>query len=343
MRCPTLSELPQPPSGRTGWPWTEENPQLPETIPDCRPWPQVSIVTPSYNQGQFLEETIRSVLLQGYPDLEYIIIDGGSTDGSMEVISKYEPWLAYWVSEPDRGQSHAINKGWGLATGDILAWLNSDDTYQPEAIYLAVRALIQHPDAALVYGHYNCVDENSHVIQTVQSPPFDARRLLAVDFIPQQTVFIRSGALHQVGLLNESYQCVMDYDLWLRMARLFPFTKVDAVLANFRLHAQSKTVFSRLRCLEEKLRMFDVFFADPTLPAELQAEEGRARFTVYNSLAYAHYARGKMEETRKAIAQARATGEAPLGLHILWLKTWLGPNLRQQLRRAKKRLLFLKP
>ena len=118
MRCPTINELPSPPPGKRGWPWTEDSPQLPDTMPDGSPWPKISIVTPSLNQGPFIEETIRSVLLQGYPNLEYIIMDGGSTDESIEIIKKYEPWLAYWESEPDRGQSHAINKGFQRASGD---------------------------------------------------------------------------------------------------------------------------------------------------------------------------------------------------------------------------------
>src|SRR5262245_50300660 len=111
MKCPAVAELPPPPSGKTGWPWTDETPPLPSTQPDGSPWPRISIVTPSYNQSEFIEETIRSVLLQGYPDLEYIIIDGGSTDQSLDIIRKYARWLAYWISEKDRGQSHAINKG----------------------------------------------------------------------------------------------------------------------------------------------------------------------------------------------------------------------------------------
>ena len=141
MRCPTLAELPTSPPGKLGWPWTVETPQLPDTMPDGQLWPLISIVTPSCNQGQFIEETIRSVLLQGYTNLEYIIIDGASTDNSVEVIKKYEPWLTYWVSEKDRGQAHAINKGKSLSSGDIFQWINSDDYLEPRCL-LAVATQI---------------------------------------------------------------------------------------------------------------------------------------------------------------------------------------------------------
>jgi len=122
MIPPTLADLPPAPTGRSGWPWTEASP----SVPDDGPWPTVSVITPSFNQAPFIEETIRSVLLQSYPALEYLIVDGGSRDGTVEILRRYDPWLR-WISEPDRGQTDAINKGLRLATGDILAYLNADE------------------------------------------------------------------------------------------------------------------------------------------------------------------------------------------------------------------------
>lgn len=206
-------------------------------------WPRVAIVTPSYNQAQFIEETIRSALLQGYPDLEYIIIDGGSTDGSVEIIRKYEPWLAYWVSEPDAGQSAALNKGFRRAAGDILAWLNSDDVYLPGVLVKRITEFNRAPDAVLLYGDCNFTDENGSLIRTWQARPCSTSTLLLEgNQIPQQSVFMRSGALSGVGGINPALHYIMDYELWVRMSLLGELRYAPGPAANFRHHTVSKSV-----------------------------------------------------------------------------------------------------
>ncbi len=152
MKCPTIQELPPPPEGKTGWPWTEDSQPLPEMQPDGTPWPKISIVTPSYNQGRFIEETIRAVLLQGYPDIEYTIIDGGSQDETVTILTKYEPWLAYWVSEKDKGQADALNKGFGRATGQIFYWINSDDWPEKEVFGRVVQQFLLFQEVDVLYG-----------------------------------------------------------------------------------------------------------------------------------------------------------------------------------------------
>ena len=139
-------EIPAPPSGRKGWPWTEMETSLPSTREDGSQWPRITVVTPSYNQGIYLEETIRSVICQGYPNIEHIIIDGGSSDDSIEVIQKYEPWISYWVSEKDKGQAHAINKGFRKSTGAWVGWQNSDDTYAPRTFAAIAEAELLYPN-----------------------------------------------------------------------------------------------------------------------------------------------------------------------------------------------------
>ncbi len=243
MNCPSLEDLPSPPANRTGWPWTEGSPPSPAVICNGRPWPRVTIVTPSYNQGRFIEETIRSVLLQEYPNLEYIVIDGGSTDQSVDIIRKYEPWLAYWVSEPDRGQSHAINKGWAIASGDIVAWLNSDDTYEPGAVWAVVRYLQAHPAIIMVYGDCVLINKNSREIAPFWRSSFDIKRLIQDHrwCIPQQTVFMRKSALDKAGLLDERLHYKMDRDLYIRIGLNGDIAKIDAHLANFRVHQAAKS------------------------------------------------------------------------------------------------------
>jgi len=282
MRCPTLSELPPPPPGKTGWPWTEESPQLPETMPDGSSWPRVSIVTPSYNQAQFIEETIRSVLLQGYPNLEYIIIDGGSTDSSVGIIKKYEPWLSYWVSEVDRGQAEAVNKGWRRARGEILAYLNSDDTYLPQTVETVVSSFHEHQDVGMVYGDCNLIDEEGETIGPMPGEKFTLEKMLWRNVVPQPAAFIRRSVLERVGLLDENLHHCMDYDLWLRIALHFPVKHIPTILANFRLHSSSKTIAQQGFHLAEMPVVLEKLFLQANCPPHLLHLKDQ-------SIGYAHW------------------------------------------------------
>jgi glycosyltransferase involved in cell wall biosynthesis len=218
--------------------------------------PLVSIITPSFNQVRYLESTIHSVLDQDYPNIEYIIVDGGSNDGSAEIIRRYSDRLAWWVSEKDRGQTDAINKGLAGAKGEILAWLNSDDTYQPYAITEAVRFLLNRPELGLVYGDANFIDENGRIIGRFPAAQTDYRRLRqGYVHIPQQASFWRADLWHKVGPLDPSFYFAMDYDLWVRLAALAPVQYTPRLWANFRLHSLGKTVNADERCWNEMLKV----------------------------------------------------------------------------------------
>jgi glycosyltransferase involved in cell wall biosynthesis len=217
--------------------------------------PLVSIVTPSYNQARYLQSTIRSVLEQDYSSLEYIIVDGDSTDGSVDIIRRYADRLAWWVSEKDRGQTDAINKGFAHAHGEILAWLNSDDTYQPGAVAEAVAFLCSQPEVGLVYGDANFIDENGCVIGRFPAAQTDYRRLRrGYVHIPQQASFWRADLWHKVGPLDPSFYFAMDYDLWVRLAAQAPVQYTPRLWANFRLHTQGKTIAADDRCWPEMLK-----------------------------------------------------------------------------------------
>ena len=220
--------------------------------------PLVSIITPSFNQAAFLEETILSVLNQDYPSIEYIIIDGGSTDGSLEIIRKYEQKLAYWTSEPDHGQTDAINKGFAKAKGEILAWLNSDDTYLPNAVSDAVAFLSTNPDVGMVYGDANLIDEQSQIIGKFPARQTDYKHLLrGYVHIPQQSAFFWAYLLRQVGPLDPTFYFAMDYDLWVRLAKVSKIQYVPQTWANFRLHGSGKSIVSDDRCWPEMLRVYE--------------------------------------------------------------------------------------
>jgi len=219
--------------------------------------PLVSILTPSFNQARYLETTIQSVLSQDYPRLEYIIVDGGSTDGSVGIIKKYSDRLAWWVSEKDRGQTDAINKGFARATGGIFAWINSDDTYEPRAVGQAVKYLTEHPEVGMVYADCNYINEDGRAIGRFPAAQTDLPRLRrGYVHIPQQTMFFRADLWKQVGPLDPSFYFAMDYDLWTRIAARSELKYLAGqVWANFRIHTSGKTIAADDRCWPEMLRV----------------------------------------------------------------------------------------
>lgn len=218
--------------------------------------PLVSIVTPSFNQASYLERTMRSVLEQDYPNLEYLVVDGGSTDGSVDIIRQYGKRLAWWVSEPDCGQTEAINKGFQHANGTIYAWLNSDDTYQPGAVREAVEFMQRNPQVVLVYGDAHYIDENDRVIGDFPAMQTDLQKLRnGFVHIPQQAAFFRADSWKAVAPLDPSFYFAMDYDLWVRLAQVGPIVYHPRLWANFRLHRDAKTIAADDHCWPEMLRV----------------------------------------------------------------------------------------
>lgn len=204
--------------------------------------PLVTIVTPSLNQAQFLEDTMLSVMGQDYPAVEFIVVDGGSTDGSIEIIRRHQARLAYWTSEPDSGQSTAINKGFARAKGRIFAWLNSDDLLSPSALSIAAHFLNSEPDVGLVYGDRVEIDAKGNVIGVLRCPPHDPGIFRKDVTLPQETAFFRREVYEAVGGLDEDLHFAMDLDLWCKMAKVTRMRHIPAFLACFRRHRWSKSV-----------------------------------------------------------------------------------------------------
>ncbi len=212
--------------------------------------PLVSIITPSYNQGQFIKDTIESVLSQDYPNIEYIIMDGGSTDNTLSILQSYGDKLV-WLSEKDDGQADAVNKGIQMAKGDIVGWLNSDDTYAPHAIKNAVTALLRYPEAAVVYGESSYISESGEFIGRYLSEPFNYMRLAEFCIICQPSAFIRKDILMKNGCLNKNLHLCMDYDLWMRIGKKSDFIYLPILMAQSRMYEQNKTLSRRGEVFQE--------------------------------------------------------------------------------------------
>ena len=209
--------------------------------------PKISIITPTLNQGDFIENTIRSVIEQRYPNLEYIIIDGGSTDNTLEVIERFQPFLSYWISEPDNGQAEAINKGFSKATGDIVAWLNSDDTYTEGALWEFVKAVLKYPKADIwVASHHNYIDEQDDVLSTMENVFVSHKEFVKYwktggIRVNQPSVFFRRQLVEELGKIDPHLHYGLDYDFFLRLSRIHRIATINGKWANYRLHRRAKS------------------------------------------------------------------------------------------------------
>jgi glycosyltransferase involved in cell wall biosynthesis len=245
MRAPALSEIPAPPPDKTGWPWTEETPRA-----DKAQLPRISIVMPSLDQVAYLEAAIRSVLLQGYPDLELIVVDGGSIDGSVDVLRRYEEWLTAWTSEPDGGQYDAINRGFERSTGTVLGWLNSDDMLVPGALAMIGAVFADLGDRVeWVTGLPGAWDEDGIPADVGAAPRYRRDWIEAgyyegrlLGWIQQESTFWTRNLWDSAGgRIDSSLRYAGDFELWRRFAFLAPLRVIEAQLAGFRTHDAQKT------------------------------------------------------------------------------------------------------
>lgn len=321
-----LNRLPPPPPGKKGWPWTTTSRPLPDKTPDGSPWPLISVVTPSFNQGRYIEQTIRSVLLQGYPNLQYIIMDGGSTDSTSVILRRYRPFVSIIVSEKDRGQSHALNKGVLRAEGQLIGWQNSDDLYLPNAFSTAAAAWLRlhRPDA--VYGALETIDAASAVIGRYRTSPFNPVEMFPWANMFNQSMFFSRSVVGRDGLVDEHLHHCMDYDLFWRMildGRRLEY--VPDYAAYFRLHGDAKGFTQTHVAAREFFAIYQMLYRRRELPPLVR----QGALNSMRGLCYDHFGKARWDLFHEQIhALRRTAGWRRLGrpLMVRYLLSRMGPR-----------------
>jgi glycosyltransferase involved in cell wall biosynthesis len=282
------------------------------------------------------------VLGQDYPGLEYFVADGGSKDDTVVILQSYGEQFQ-WVSEPDRGQSHAINKGWGRSQGEIVAWLNSDDRLAPGALQAVGRYFAEHPEIDGLYGDCNYINGRGQRLSAYPAEPFDYPKLVAstINYLPQPATFIRRKVLETTGGVDEALHYVMDFDLWLRSGLRHSFAYLPQRLADLRVYGAAKSIAGLDRMGNELIQIYQAYFQRQDLSFEIRALQSEALGMIYQRAADCHFWAGKLVSARRLAFQAWRAN--PRRFHKLWLYLLLGSAGRRMAERRSSNPYLLQP
>ena len=296
MKDISVKQLPSSSKEKDIWPYQNKYPDKELSLHESefllrKDLPLITVITPSFNQGAFIEQTIRSVLLQNYPRVEYFVMDGGSTDNTKSVLEKYSPWITEWKSENDKGQSDAINKGFAKSTGDVVAWINADDIYLPNTFLSVVKAAIEYPSAGFFYGHWSEINSEGIVQSTLSSRAPTVLNLLrsVKSYVAQPTLFFRKAALEEVGFVDENLHMVMDFELLLRLLSKYEPAQVNKILASYRVHPDTKTNTMDLLAWQEREIVFRRSLSSKTIHPDAHNYKSEIMSVFFRRAAYEHF------------------------------------------------------